>query len=138
MGCPDHLSVGELRQATGGKQAMDLGIKGRRAIVTGGGSGIGFETARQFLEEGVRVVIAGRTAEKINKARDELAKRTGGEVHAVQADMTKEADIKRLVETAKEKLGGVDILVNNAGTMYSGRFAVLDDNELKNQLETKL
>ena len=117
---------------------MDLGIKGRRAIVTGGGSGIGYETARLFLEEGVRVLIAGRTADKINKARDELAKKTGGEVHAVQADMTKEADIKRMVETAKEKLGGVDILVNNAGTMYSGRFAVLNDNELKNQLETKL
>jgi len=42
---------------------MDLGIKGRRAIVTGGGSGIGYETARLFLEEGVRVLIAGRTAE---------------------------------------------------------------------------
>jgi len=53
---------------------MDLGIKGRRAIVTGGGSGIGYETARQFLEEGVRVLIAGRTADKINKARDELVK----------------------------------------------------------------
>jgi 3-oxoacyl-[acyl-carrier protein] reductase len=115
---------------------MDLGIKGRRAIVTGGGSGIGYETARLFLEEGVRVLIAGRTAEKINKARDELAK--SGEVHAVQADMTREADIARMVETARAKLGGVDILVNNAGTMYSGRFAVLDDNELKNQLETKL
>ena len=117
---------------------MDLGIKGRRAIVTGGGSGIGFETARQFLEEGVRVLIAGRTADKINKARDDLATKTGGEVHAVQADMTKEDDIKRMVDTAKEKLGGVDILINNAGTMYSGRFAVLDDDELKNQLETKL
>jgi 3-oxoacyl-[acyl-carrier protein] reductase len=74
---------------------MDLGIKGRRAIVTGGGSGIGFETARLFLEEGVRVLIAGRTADKIDKARDELAKKTGGEVHAVQADMTREADINR-------------------------------------------
>ena len=84
------------------------------------------------------MLIAGRTADKIDKARDELAAKTGGEVHAVQADMTKEADIARMVETAKEKLGGVDILVNNAGTMYSGRFAVLDDNELKNQLETKL
>ena len=117
---------------------MDLGIKGRRAIVTGGGSGIGYETARQFLEEGVRVLIAGRTADKINKARDELAAKTGGEVHAVQADMTREADIKRMVETAAQKLGGVDILVNNAGTMYSGRFAVLNDDDLKNQLETKL
>ena len=117
---------------------MDLGIKGRRAIVTGGGSGIGFETARQFLDEGVRVLIAGRTADKINAARDQLAAKTGGEVHALQADMTKEADIKRMVETATQKLGGVDILVNNAGTMYSGRFAVFDDDEMKNQLETKL
>ena len=117
---------------------MDLGIKGRRAIVTGGGSGIGYETARQLLEEGVRVLIAGRTADRIDKARDALATKTGGEVHAVAADMAKEADIARMVETARERLGGVDILVNNAGTMYSGRFAVLDDNELKNQLETKL
>jgi len=117
---------------------MDLGIKGKRAIVTGGGSGIGFQTARQFLEEGARVLIAGRTKEKIEKARDELAKKTGGEVHAVQADMRNEADIKRMVATAKEKLGGVDILVNNAGTMYSGRFAALKDDELKNQFETKL
>jgi 3-oxoacyl-[acyl-carrier protein] reductase len=84
------------------------------------------------------VLICGRNADKINRARDGLAGKTGGEVHAVQADMTREDDIKRMVDVAKEKLGGVDILVNNAGTMYSGRFAVLDDNELKNQLETKL
>ena len=120
-------------------RAMDLGIKGRRAIVTGGSSGIGYETARQFLEEGVRVLIAGRTADKLNKARDELAKKTGGEVHAVAGRHDQgsrhQAHGRR---PRKEKLGGVDILVNNAGTMYSGRFAVLDDDELKKQLETKL
>lgn len=115
---------------------MDLGIKGRRAIVTGGSSGIGFATARQLLEEGARVLITGRDAAKLAKARDALAKY--GEVHAVVADMTKEADIANMVETAKTKLGGVDILVNNAGTMYSGRFAALRDDEMKNQLETKL
>lgn len=96
---------------------MDLGIKGRRAIVTGGGSGIGRETARQFLEEGARVVICGRTEAKINATRDELAKLTNGDIHAVQADMTREADIARLVDTAQQKLGGIDILVNNAGTI---------------------
>jgi 3-oxoacyl-[acyl-carrier protein] reductase len=117
---------------------MDLGIKGRRAIVTGGSSGIGFETARLFLDEGVRVLITGREMAKVNQARDALAKKSGGEVHAVVADMTKQADITRMVEFAKEKLGGVDILVNNAGTMYSGRFAAFADDEMKTQLETKL
>jgi len=52
--------------------------------------------------------------------------------------MTKESEIAKMVETTKEKLGGVDVLVDNAGTMYSGRFAVLDGDEMKNQLETKL
>jgi 3-oxoacyl-[acyl-carrier protein] reductase len=115
---------------------MDLGIKGRRAIVTGASSGIGFETARLFLEEGVRVLVTGRNADKLAKARDQLAKT--GEVHAVAADMSQKDDVARMVETAKEKLGGVDILINNAGTMYSGRFAVLDDAEMQKQLDTKL
>jgi 3-oxoacyl-[acyl-carrier protein] reductase len=117
---------------------MDLGIEGRRAIVTGGSSGIGWETARTFLEEGARVLICGRDEAKLAKARDELAKRTNGEVHAVRADMSKEPEVERLVADAKAKLGGVDILVNNAGTMYSGRFAVLDDAALQQQLDTKL
>src|SRR4029079_2307262 len=121
-----------------GRVRMDLGIKGRRAIVTGGSSGIGFETARQFLEEGVRVLITGRNQKRLEQARDELAKRTGGEIHAVVADMTKESDIAKMIDVAKEKLGGVDILVNNAGQMYSGRFVALDDNAMKTQLETKL
>jgi len=117
---------------------MDLGIKGRRAIVTGGSSGIGFETARQFLEEGVRVLITGRNQQKLEKARNDLTGRTGGEVHAIVADMTRESHIAKMVETAQQKLGGVDILVNNAGQMYSGRFAAFDDNDMKTQLETKL
>jgi 3-oxoacyl-[acyl-carrier protein] reductase len=117
---------------------MDLGIKGKSAIVTGGSRGIGRETARQFLEEGVRVTICGRNAETIERSRAELAKATGGDVHAVVADMKQEDDIARLVESAKQRFGGVDILVNNAGQMYSGRFAVLNDAGLKEQLETKL
>jgi 3-oxoacyl-[acyl-carrier protein] reductase len=117
---------------------MDLGIKGRSAIVTGGSRGIGKETARRFLEEGVRVTICGRNAETLDRARAELADTTGGEIHAVVADTTRETDIARLVDMAKQCFGGVDILVNNAGQMYSGRFAVLTDDGLKQQLETKL
>ena len=117
---------------------MDLGIKGRAAIVTGASRGIGRETARQFLEEGVRVMICGRNAETVEKTRDELARKTGGEVHAVVADMTKEADIAKLVDAAKQKFGAVDILINNAGQMYSGRFAAMTDTGLKEQFETKI
>jgi len=117
---------------------MDLGIKGRAAIVTGASRGIGRETARQFLEEGVRVMICGRNAETIEKARAELAQQTGGEVHAVVADMTKEADIAKLVDAAKPKFGTVDILINNAGQMYSGRFVAMTDAGLKEQFETKI
>ena len=117
---------------------MDLGIKGRAAIVTGGSRGIGRETARQFLEEGVRVTICGRNAETLERAREELAATTGGEAHAVVADMTKEADVVRLVDGATQRFGTVDILVNNAGQMYSGRFAVMNDAGLREQLETKL
>ena len=105
---------------------MDLGIKGKSAIVTGGSRGIGREAARQFLEEGVRVTICGRNAETLERTRAELAKQTGGEIHAVVADTMKEKDAERLVESAKQKFGTVDILVNNAGQMYSGRFAVID------------
>ncbi|MGZ8231536.1 MAG: SDR family NAD(P)-dependent oxidoreductase, partial [Burkholderiales bacterium] len=117
---------------------MDLGIKGRSAIVTGASRGIGRETARQFLEEGVRVTICGRNAETLERTRGELAQSTGGEIQAVVADMTRPEDIARLVESAKKRFGTVDILVNNAGQMYSGRFDVMTDEGLKEQLETKL
>ncbi|MGZ8212784.1 MAG: SDR family oxidoreductase [Burkholderiales bacterium] len=117
---------------------MDLGIKGRSAIVTGASRGIGRETARQFVEEGVRVTICGRNAETLERTRGELAQSTGGEIHAVVADMTRPEDIERLVESAKKRYGTVDILVNNAGQMYSGRFDVMTDEGLKEQLETKL
>src|SRR3954469_23353493 len=117
---------------------MDMGIRGRSAIVTGGSRGIGRETARQLLEEGVRVTICGRNAQTLERARKELAQATGGEVAAMVADMMQPGDIERLVDGAKKRFGGVDILVNNAGQMYSGRFDAMTDAGLKEQLETKL
>jgi 3-oxoacyl-[acyl-carrier protein] reductase len=117
---------------------MDMGIKGRVAIVTGGSRGIGRETARQFLEEGARVMICGRKAETLEKTRAELAKLTGGDIICVVADMMKEADINKLVDETVKQFGTVDILINNAGQMYSGRYAAMTDDGLKEQLETKL
>ncbi|MPZ46877.1 MAG: SDR family oxidoreductase [Betaproteobacteria bacterium] len=117
---------------------MNLGIKGRAALVTGGSRGIGRETARQFLEEGVRVMICGRNPESLERTRAELAQATGGDIHAVVADTMQEDDIVRLVDAAKDRFGKIDILVNNAGQMYSGRFAAMTDAGLKEQFETKI
>ena len=117
---------------------MDLGIRGRTALVTGGSRGIGRMTALRFMEEGARVAICGRTKETIEEAREDLAKRTGGEVLAVQADTSRPVDIPRLVRGVVEHFGGLDILVNNAGTMSSGRFNALTDEALQLQLDTKL
>jgi 3-oxoacyl-[acyl-carrier protein] reductase len=117
---------------------MDLGIRDRAAIVTGGSRGIGRETARVLLEAGVRVAICARTPAALEQARAELAAKTGGEVLAVTADTAVEADLARLVRAATERFGHVDILVNNAGTMYSGRFEALTESGLRTQLETKL
>ena len=117
---------------------MDLGIRDRAAIVTGGSRGIGLQTARVLLEAGARVAICARTPAALEQARDELVAKTGGEVLAVTADTAVEADLAGLVRAATERFGHVDILVNNAGTMYSGRFEALTESGLRTQLETKL
>lgn len=117
---------------------MDLGIKGRVALVTGGGRGIGRETAREFLQAGVKVMTCSRTGEQLEKTCAELKELTGGEIGHVVADMTKPADIQKVVDATLKAYGTVDILVNNAGTMYSGRFHEMTDEGLQTQLDTKL
>ena len=96
---------------------MDLGLSGRRAIVTGGARGIGRAIAEQLADEGVRVVIASRTLAELERTADELRRSTGGEVVAVVADVANDDDVGRLVERTVELFGGVDILVNNAAVM---------------------
>jgi NADP-dependent 3-hydroxy acid dehydrogenase YdfG len=86
----------------------------KRAVVTGASSGIGAETARALATAGAAVVLAARRAERLEALATEL--RAAGATVVVQpTDMRREADITRLFEVARERLGGVDILVNNAG-----------------------
>lgn len=117
---------------------MDLGIKGKAALVTGGSRGIGRETARRFLEEGARVFICARNPDALARTCAELAGETGGKIGFAAADVSNEAELSPLVDKAGERLGAIDILVNNAGTMNSGRFDALEDASLQTQLDTKL
>jgi 3-oxoacyl-[acyl-carrier protein] reductase len=117
---------------------MDLGIKGRVALVTGGSRGIGRETAREFLEAGVKVMTCARHGDQLEATCKELAQKTGGEIRSIVADTSKEADIQKVVDATLKAYGTVDILINNAGTMYSGRFDEMTDQGLQAQLDTKL
>ncbi len=86
-------------------------LAGKTAIVTGGGSGFGEGIARKFVAEGAWVIIADRDAE----AGARVAAALGNSARAVTTDVTRDAEVAQLVETAYAEFGGLDILVNNAG-----------------------
>jgi NAD(P)-dependent dehydrogenase (short-subunit alcohol dehydrogenase family) len=89
---------------------MRIDLSGRRALVTGGGTGIGRQFTESLAAAGAHVVICGRRPEPLEQAAAEIAA-GGGAASAVVADVSREADLRRLAETA----GPVDVLVNNAG-----------------------
>lgn len=94
------------------------GLRGRAALVTGGGRGIGAACARALAEAGCRVVLAARTEPELEAVAAELRER-GHEAHAVPADVSDAASVRRLAESAAERLGRVDILVSGAGVAGS-------------------
>jgi short-subunit dehydrogenase len=92
----------------------------RRIIITGASSGIGRCLAEQLARQGARLILAARSADKL----DELVRQLGSsDVHAVPADVTKADDRRRLLDFAVEHLGGLDVLINNAGLASWAHFA---------------
>jgi NAD(P)-dependent dehydrogenase (short-subunit alcohol dehydrogenase family) len=107
-----------------------------RVIVTGAGSGIGFDLARRFLAEGARVVINGRDPAKLTRARDAL----GGDarVIAVPGHVGDPATARAVATAARERLGGVDVLVNNAGIFAPKPFLESTEADLDRFYETNV
>lgn len=89
-------------------------LENKIALITGGNSGIGRATAALFCKEGAKVVITSRREAENNKTVDEISGQ-GGEIMAIQADVTKMDDCRKVVEETIKKYGRIDILVNNAG-----------------------
>jgi len=121
--------------------SMELGLKGRTAIVTGGGVGIGKETARQFAREGVNVVIAARTKAVLETAAEEIRTETGGTVVAIVVDTTSKASVDALVMETVRRFGGVEILVNCAaapGGLVRNNIEEAEEEGLLLDLNTKL
>src|ERR687885_740937 len=93
---------------------MDLGLRGKVAIVSGSSRGIGKATAAALAAEGASVVLNGRTADTLEAAASEL-RQGGATVEAVQADVMRAEGCQQLVDYALGRFGRVDILVNNVG-----------------------
>lgn len=106
---------------------LDLGLKDRVAIITGGSDGLGRASAHRLAAEGARVAIAARRADHLERAAEEIRNATGADVLAVPADVTVAADCERLAQAALARWGRIDILFNNAGTAAGGAFAQSTD-----------
>jgi 3-oxoacyl-[acyl-carrier protein] reductase len=94
---------------------MDLGIRGRRALIGGGSAGLGLAIARRLVDEGCAVALWARGAEALDRAAAELRERGGGTVAAIVADAADPACAEHLASRSQDLLGGVDILVLNTG-----------------------
>jgi 3-oxoacyl-[acyl-carrier protein] reductase len=116
---------------------MDLGLAGRRAIVTGGSKGLGKAIAAELLAEGAEVAICSRNEAELEAAAAELRK-PGGTVFARRCDVTDPGQVTAFLGEAAAALGGVDILVNNAGAARPGRFESLADADLQGDFEVKV
>jgi NAD(P)-dependent dehydrogenase (short-subunit alcohol dehydrogenase family) len=92
---------------------MDLGLKGKHAIVTGGSLGIGKAIARELAREGADVAVVARTKETLEAAAKEIATETGRRIIPLAADVTSRAQVDAMVAQAVDQLGGLHILVNS-------------------------
>jgi 3-oxoacyl-[acyl-carrier protein] reductase len=111
---------------------MDLGLKGRTAIVCGASSGMGLAIAERFAEEGANVAMFARRRDVLEREADRLG------ALAVRGDVTAPRDLKKLVEQTVKAFGGIDVLVNNGGGPPRGKAEHLDDESLESAFELLL
>ena len=106
---------------------MDLGLKDKVAVITGGSVGIGLAVAKGLAAEGAHVVIAARSAERLEAARAEIAGASAVRIVAVACDVATPEGVAEVVRAAEKEFGGADILVNNAGTGSNETIMDADD-----------
>jgi len=117
---------------------MDLGIKGKRALVLASSQGLGLSIATKLCEEGANVIISGRVEDKLVTVAKELNNADSGTADHVVADLSEEDSAGKLYAAAIDKLGGVDILVNNTGGPPPGTVDKPDTDLWRAQIDTML
>ena len=108
---------------------MDLGLRGKTAIVAASSKGLGRAVAQALASEGASVVMCSRDQAAIDTAAEavQAAAASGAQVLGLRADVTDQADLERVVSACVERFGGVDVLYNNAGGPKPGTFETLSD-----------
>jgi 3-oxoacyl-[acyl-carrier protein] reductase len=117
---------------------MELGLRGRTALVTGASLGIGRAIARELAAEGVAVAMVARNPDRLAEAAAAIAAETGARTVPLAADLADAAQLDSAVARAEAALGRIDILVNNAGATPMGRIAESDDATWRKSLDLKL
>jgi NAD(P)-dependent dehydrogenase (short-subunit alcohol dehydrogenase family) len=115
---------------------MDLELRGKVALITGGSNGIGRATAERLAAEGAAVVICARRPEPL-AAVAAVIEAAGGQALAVPADVAQPGEVERVIAAAVERFGQLDILVNNAGRSAAARFDAVDDAGWSADLDLK-
>jgi short-subunit dehydrogenase len=113
-----------------------MNLQGKRVLITGGSSGIGYALAEAMLEKGASVAITGRRPDVLQEAAERLRQR--GRVEYVTADVSTEGGRKTTLESALKALGGLDALVNNAGGVRAGRLEDTTEDEISTMIEVDL
>jgi len=117
---------------------MQITLKGRKALVTGGSLGIGFAIARQFADAGADVAIMARRRGPLDEAATAIGARPGQQVLPVVCDVARADDIKRGYGEVIAAFGKIDILVNNAGMSNAAPFEQVTDTQWQEDLDLKL
>lgn len=115
---------------------MESGLKGKRAIVTGSNRGIGRCCALALAREGVRICVAARTRELLDRTVEEIHA-AGGEGHAVATDLGTPEGATQVVSETVARFGGIDILVNNVGAARGGDILELPTEQIDEALSLK-
>jgi NAD(P)-dependent dehydrogenase (short-subunit alcohol dehydrogenase family) len=109
-------------------------LQGKTVLITGGSSGIGLAAARLFRDEGARLVITGRNAERLQEAREEL----GSDILAIRSEAGKLADIESLMQQVKERFGRLDVLFLNAGVANPAPIGHISEAQYDEIMDTNL
>jgi 3-oxoacyl-[acyl-carrier protein] reductase len=117
---------------------VDLGLKGKVAVVAASSAGIGRAAAEAFAGEGCRVVVNGRHGESLHHTAEEIRSSTGAEVEEVVGDVSRSEDCRQLVDRAVARFGGIDALVTNAGGPPSKPFDQLSDEDWERAFDLTL